>query len=46
MDEEAFRRALATYYRMAGWDPESGAPSMVKLEELNVGWAAEEMSNR
>lgn len=31
-----FRRALDTYYRMAGWDPETGAPLPSKLAELEL----------
>ncbi len=46
VDKEAFRRALATYYRMAGWDPETGAPTALKLAELDIGWVAEEMRKR
>jgi aldehyde:ferredoxin oxidoreductase len=34
--------AKATYYRMAGWD-ESGRPTSAKLEELALGWLAEEL---
>jgi aldehyde:ferredoxin oxidoreductase len=34
--------AKATYYRMAGWD-ENGRPTRPKLEELALGWLAEEL---
>ncbi len=34
--------AKATYYRMAGWD-EQGRPTAAKLEELALGWLAEEV---
>lgn len=43
VDEEAFRKALAAYYELSGWDPATGAPTPTKLEELEVGWAAEAM---
>jgi aldehyde:ferredoxin oxidoreductase len=34
--------AKAVYYRMAGWD-ESGRPTRAKLEELAIGWVADEL---
>ena len=34
--------AKAVYYRMAGWD-EHGRPTRGKLEELALGWVADEM---
>ncbi len=34
--------AKAFYYRMAGWD-ENGHPTRVKLEELALGWVADEL---
>jgi aldehyde:ferredoxin oxidoreductase len=40
LEHEAFERAKRTYYRMMGWDEESGIPTVEMLEELGVGWAA------
>lgn len=42
LDRERFQRALETYYQMAGWDPQTGAPTKAKLAELGLEWAAAE----
>jgi aldehyde:ferredoxin oxidoreductase len=42
LDRERFRVALETYYQMAGWDPQTGAPTKAKLAELDLEWAASE----
>jgi aldehyde:ferredoxin oxidoreductase len=34
--------AKALYYQMAGWD-EDGRPTRAKLEELALGWVADEL---
>lgn len=34
-------QAKELYYRMSGWDPETGYPTRLKLEELGIGWAAD-----
>ena len=39
---EELEIAKAAYYRMAGWD-ESGRPTRSKLEELALGWVADEL---
>jgi len=41
VDPEQLRNARRIYYVMSGWDEETGAPSRVKLEELDVGWVAD-----
>ena len=38
---EELREAIHTYYAMAGWDKETGVPTVEKLYELDIGWAAE-----
>ena len=38
---EEFRTALLKFYGMMGWDPETGAPTRAKLEDLGVGWVAD-----
>jgi len=43
LSREEFERALKAYYRMAGWDPETGIPTEEKLYELDIGWVAEEL---
>jgi aldehyde:ferredoxin oxidoreductase len=40
IDPETFQRALRLYYRMEGWDPETGWPTFAKLAELGIEWAA------
>ena len=37
IDRAAFDEALTLYYGMMGWDGQ-GVPGRAKLEELNVGW--------
>lgn len=39
---EEFEKARTLYYQMAGWD-EQGHPTRAKLEELSIGWAADEL---
>jgi aldehyde:ferredoxin oxidoreductase len=41
IDMEELREAVHTYYGMMGWDRETGVPTVEKLHELGVGWAAE-----
>lgn len=38
IDEEQFSKAVATYYEMMGWDPETGTPKRGKLAELDLDW--------
>jgi len=40
IDMEELREAVHTYYGMMGWDRETGAPTLDKLNELGVGWAS------
>jgi aldehyde:ferredoxin oxidoreductase len=40
IDREELREAVHTYYGMMGWDKETGAPTLEKLQELDVEWAA------
>jgi aldehyde:ferredoxin oxidoreductase len=37
-----FETAKALYYQMVGWD-EEGRPTRAKLEELALGWVADEL---
>ena len=43
IDMEELREAVHTYYGMMGWDRETGVPTVEKLHELGVGWAAEHL---
>lgn len=38
--EEELEAAKDLYYRMAGWDVETGNPTPERLQELGIGWAA------
>jgi aldehyde:ferredoxin oxidoreductase len=40
IDPEEMDRAVHTFYRLMGWDPETGVPTEEKLQELGIGWAA------
>ncbi|MEN6479158.1 MAG: aldehyde ferredoxin oxidoreductase C-terminal domain-containing protein, partial [Anaerolineales bacterium] len=40
IDREELLEAVHTYYGMAGWDEETGIPTLGKLQELDVEWAA------
>jgi len=42
VDQEEVEEAKALYYRMVGWD-ENGRPARPKLEELGLGWVADEL---
>jgi aldehyde:ferredoxin oxidoreductase len=42
VDQEEVEEAKALYYRMAGWN-EDGRPARPKLEELGLGWVADEL---
>ena len=40
---EEVEQAKARYYQMAGWD-ENGRPTRARLEELALGWVADELN--
>lgn len=44
VEEERLKKALITYYGMVGWDLATGIPTRERLEELDVGWVAEELA--
>lgn len=44
VSEEEVERALDTYYGIAGWDVAKGVPTRAKLEELAIGWVADELA--
>ena len=39
LDPEKLKKAVDTYYGMAGWDA-NGVPTLAKLQELGIEWAA------
>jgi len=40
---DELKEAKRIYYRMMGWDEETGVPTRGKLEELGIGWVAEDL---
>ena len=43
VDRSKFDAALEMYYEMAGWDAETGNPTRETLENLELGWVADEI---
>jgi len=43
VDPKALDEAVKLFYGIMGWDPETGEPMQVKLEELDIGWVSEAM---
>ncbi|MGB9359204.1 MAG: aldehyde ferredoxin oxidoreductase family protein [Acidimicrobiia bacterium] len=43
LDRETITGALDTYYRLAGWDRETGNPPRTLLEDLDLAWVADEI---
>ncbi len=41
VDPEVLDENLTTFYAMMGWDPETGVPTLAKLQELDVAWVAD-----
>jgi len=35
--------SLTTFYGMMGWDPQTGLPTLAKLQELDIEWVAEHL---
>jgi aldehyde:ferredoxin oxidoreductase len=46
VDGEKLRSAIRTYYAMMGWDKETGIPLKEKLDELDIAWAANGLTNQ
>jgi aldehyde:ferredoxin oxidoreductase len=43
VDRDEFEAALEMYYEQAGWDPLTGNPTRDTLENLDLGWVADEL---
>jgi len=43
VDPRKLRKAKKTYYRMMGWDEDTGVPTVGKLEELDIPWVAKHL---
>ena len=41
LDRDEWRRALDSYYAMAGWDANTGYPTRATLEAIGLGWVAD-----
>lgn len=45
VDPRKLRKAMKTYYRMMGWEEDTGVPTVGKLEELDIPWVAKHLAN-
>jgi aldehyde:ferredoxin oxidoreductase len=45
LSREEMNKALDEYYKLAGWDITTGIPTKRKLNELNLDYVADELSN-
>jgi aldehyde:ferredoxin oxidoreductase len=43
LDRDQVARAIGTYYRLAGWDPDTGNPTRATLESIDLGWVADKL---
>jgi len=43
LDRGEVRAAMDTYFEICGWDVETGNPTRVKLDELDLGWVADQL---
>jgi aldehyde:ferredoxin oxidoreductase len=43
IDRDEFESAIDTYFKMCGWDVETGVPTRDKLEELGLDWVADQL---
>jgi aldehyde:ferredoxin oxidoreductase len=43
VDRAQFEASLDEYYRQNDWDVETGTPTRYKLEELELGWVADQL---
>ena len=43
VDPEILDESISTFYEMMGWDPETGTPTLNRLQELDIEWVAEYM---
>ena len=43
LDRDEVESALDKYFEFCGWDVKAGVPTRVKLEELDLGWVADQL---
>ena len=44
IDPRVLDESLTIFYGMMGWDPQTGVPTLGKLQELDIEWATEYLS--
>lgn len=44
IDPQQLEKAKHTYYKMMGWDEQTGIPKSEKLEELDIAWVSSELA--
>jgi len=44
LDRDEVETALTEYFKFCGWDVETGVPTRHKLEELDLGWVADQLT--
>ena len=44
IDYNQWREAVDSYYELSGWDVATGIPTRERLEELELGWIADEIA--
>jgi aldehyde:ferredoxin oxidoreductase len=44
LDRVEFEAALDKYFELSEWDVETGVPSRAKLEQLGLGWVADQLT--
>ena len=43
LDRDEVESAITNYFQLCGWDVETGVPKREKLEELDLGWVADQL---
>lgn len=44
IDPEVLEEAKDTFYAMMGWSPDTGVPTLAKLQELDIPWVADQIA--
>ena len=44
IERDEFESALDLYFERSGWDVETGIPSRSKMDELGLGWVADQLA--
>jgi aldehyde:ferredoxin oxidoreductase len=43
LDRDEIQTAMDQYFEFCGWDVKTGNPTRAKLEELELGWVADQL---